>query len=103
MAVCSEIGQGSTFTFTFALENASNCLPKPAPGPLSSGSLLISSVPTMWPIPSHRHPKLRCRPCHLGSLGKALVAGIAVNHLLIAMQQLSSGGEVVHVGSRGDD
>lgn len=52
---------------------------------------------------SHRHPKLRCRLCHLGSLGNTLVAGIAVNNLLIAMQQLSSGGQVVHVGSRGDD
>lgn len=35
---------------------------------------------------SHRHPKLRCRPCHLGSLDNAMLAGIAVNHLLIAMQ-----------------
>ena len=45
---------------------------------------------------SHRHPKLRCRPCHLESLGNALVAGIA-------MQELCSGGEVEHVGSRDDD
>ena len=40
---------------------------------------------------------------HLRSFSDALVAGIAINHLLIAMQQLRSRGEVVHIGSRGDD
>ena len=52
---------------------------------------------------SHCHPKLRCHPFHLGSLGNALVAGIAVHHLFIAMQQLSRRGEVMHVGGRGDN
>ena len=53
-----------------------------------------------WP---HCNSELRCRPCHLGPLCNALVAGIAVHHLLIAMQQRSRGGEVVHIGRRGDD
>ena len=40
---------------------------------------------------------------HLRSFRDALVAGISINHLLIAMQQLSCGDEVVHVGSLGYD
>ena len=39
----------------------------------------------------------------LMSFGDALVAGVAVDDLLIAMQQLSRWGEVVHVGGCGDD
>ena len=40
---------------------------------------------------------------HLSSLGDSLVAGIAVDDLLITMQQFGRWGEVVHVGGRGDD
>jgi hypothetical protein len=51
----------------------------------------------------HRHPKLRSGDCHLGSLGKALVAGIAVDHIFVAMQQLSGWDEVVEISGRGDN
>ncbi len=40
---------------------------------------------------------------HLRSLSDALVAGIAVDGLLIAMQQLGGRGEVMRVGGRDDD
>ena len=49
----------------------------------------------------HRHPKLHSGASHFRSITDALVAGIALNHLLIAMQQLASRGDVVHVGGRG--
>ena len=39
---------------------------------------------------------------HISSLGDSLMAGIAVDDLLITMQQLGRWGEVVHVGGRGD-
>jgi len=39
---------------------------------------------------SYRHPKFRCLVCHIRSIGVALVAGVAVDHLLNAMQQLGS-------------
>jgi hypothetical protein len=51
----------------------------------------------------HRHSELRCLARHFGPLGDSLVAGIGVDHLLTAMQQLSSWDEVVHVGGGGDD
>jgi len=35
--------------------------------------------------------------------GDALVVSIAIHHLLIAMQQVAGLGEVMHVGSSGDD
>ena len=41
-----------------------------------------------WP---HCNPKLRCSACHLGSFGKALVIGVAVETLFIYVQQLSNG------------
>lgn len=49
-----------------------------------------------------RHPEFRCLVCHLWSLGDALVTGVAVDDLLLAMQQLGRWGEVVHVGGCGD-
>ena len=48
----------------------------------------------------HRHPKLRSIASHLGPFSNALVARIAVNNMLIAMEQLSDWGEVVHIGGR---
>ena len=40
---------------------------------------------------------------HLRSFSDPLVVGVVINHLLIAMQQLSNRGEVVHIGGSGDD
>lgn len=39
----------------------------------------------------------------LMSFGDAMVSGVAVDDLLIAMQQLGRWGEVVHIGHGGDD
>jgi hypothetical protein len=48
-------------------------------------------------------PELRCLACHLRPVGDALVAGIGVDDLLIAVQEISSLGEVVNIGSRDYD
>ena len=52
---------------------------------------------------SHRHPEFFWIARYIRSLGDVLEAGIAVDDLLIAMQQLGCWGYVVNVGSRGDD
>jgi len=39
---------------------------------------------------SYRHPEFRRLACHIRSLGDALVAGVAVDDLLNARQQLGS-------------
>ena len=52
---------------------------------------------------SHRNPEPRCLASHLWSLGDALVASIAVHHLIIPMQQLSCWGQVVDIGWRDHD
>jgi len=44
------------------------------------------------------------RPCpalHLSAFIDSLVAGIGIDHCLLAMQEISRGGEVMHIGSRG--
>lgn len=51
----------------------------------------------------HCHPELRCLARHFGPFGDALVTGLGLDHLLTALQQLCSWGEIVHVGGRGDD
>ena len=38
---------------------------------------------------------------HRVSLFNSLVAGIGIDHRLLAMQEISRGGEVMHIGSRG--
>ncbi len=51
---------------------------------------------------SQRHPEVRCPVYYLSSFGDSLVSSIRENNLLLAMQQLGSRGEVMHVGG-GDD
>jgi hypothetical protein len=60
----------------------------------------LENPPSAW---SHRHPKLRCSACGLGALGDALVAGVAIDHFFLTMQQLGRWGEVVDIGGRSDD
>jgi len=50
---------------------------------------------------THHDPEFRGRAFHLGSLANALLAGVAINHIHIIMQQLSGLCQVMHVGSRG--
>ena len=68
---------------------------------LESSLLCIRQNPAFaW---SHRHLDYRFRACHLGPFGDALISGIAVHHVLVAMQLLGSWGEVVDIGGRGDE
>ena len=51
--------------------------------------------------PSHRHSQFSFRVVHLGAFDAALVASIAVDDLLITMQQIGSWHEDVHICGRG--
>jgi len=77
---------------------------------MSFGGLDQILEPSIWRIKQaaafaepHRHSEFCCSTCHLGPFGDALVASIAVDDMLITMQQIGSWREVVHVGSRDGD
>ena len=50
---------------------------------------------------SHGNAEADPPALHLVSLLNSLVAGIRINHGLLAVQEISGWGEVMHMGSRG--
>ena len=77
---------------------------------MSFGGLDQILEPSIWRIRQaaafarpHRHSEFSFRAVHRGPFGDALVASVAVDDLLITMQQIGSWREVVHVGSRDGD
>ncbi len=52
---------------------------------------------------THRDPEFRRRAFYLVSLGNALLAGDAIKHNLLTMQQLGGWCQVIHAGSRGNE
>ena len=64
--------------------------------------------PALWRVWQHStlpgsHGNAEADPpaLHFVSLLDSLVAGIRIDHLFLAMQEISGWGQVMHVGSRG--